>query len=534
MESLNKKNSPFFMAVLLAVGVYIGSKLSTNTTGFYSNSKNSSKLKLNRLIDYLDYDYVDAVNTDSIVEGVIDNILQNLDPHSTYISKQDITSVNENMKGDFIGIGVQFYKYKDTISVIRSIKGGPSFRAGIKAGDRIVTADSDIIYGPSWSQDKVIKKLRGPKNSKVRLQIKRTNIDSLLAFEITRSEVPIKSVDAFYMMSPTLGYVKINRFAESTYLEFEKGVNDLLSKGAVNLVLDLRDNPGGFLQIAEQIADEFLEAGKLILFTKNKSNRINESYATEKGRFKNADVYVLINENSASASEIIAGALQDNDKGTIIGRRSFGKGLVQQEMGLGDGSAIRLTTARYYTPTGRSIQRSYLGGSEAYYDSYYKRLEDRKTSQTDSESSVDSLKFTTPKGKIVYGGGGIIPDIYLPYDAIFNSPLFELLKGTGVLDFFVFEQLDKQRSRYESLSKSQFLKEFELSDSLYQKFITYLKELTEITVSEKTTHEYALKVLLKSGFVKQLFGDSAAAEVISEIDPILQKVLEIESLQIVN
>ena len=534
MASLNKKNSPFFMAVLLAVGVYIGSKLSTNTTGFYSNSKNSSKLKLNRLIDYLDYDYVDAVNTDSIVEGVIDNILQNLDPHSTYISKQDITSVNENMKGDFIGIGVQFYKYKDTISVIRSIKGGPSFRAGIKAGDRIVTADSDIIYGPSWSQDKVIKKLRGPKNSKVRLQIKRTNIDSLLAFEITRSEVPIKSVDAFYMMSPTLGYVKINRFAESTYLEFEKGVNDLLSKGAVNLVLDLRDNPGGFLQIAEQIADEFLEAGKLILFTKNKSNLTNESYATEKGRFKNAEVYVLINENSASASEIIAGALQDNDKGTIIGRRSFGKGLVQQEMGLGDGSAIRLTTARYYTPTGRSIQRSYLGGSEAYYDSYYKRLEDRKTSQTDSESSVDSLKFTTPKGKIVYGGGGIIPDIYLPYDAIFNSPLFELLKGTGVLDFFVFEQLDKQRSRYESLSKSQFLKEFELSDSLYQKFITYLKELTEITVSEKTTHEYALKVLLKSGFVKQLFGDSAAAEVISEIDPILQKVLEIESLEIVN
>ena len=231
---------------------------------------------------------------------------------------------------------------------------------------------------------------------------------------------------------------------------------------------------------------------------------------------------------------MLQGALQDNDKGTIIGRRSFGKGLVQQEMGLGDGSAIRLTTARYYTPTGRSIQRSYLGGSEAYYDSYYKRLEDRKTSQTDSESSVDSLKFTTPKGKIVYGGGGIIPDIYLPYDAIFNSPLFELLKGTGVLDFFVFEQLDKQRSRYESLSKSQFLKEFELSDSLYQKFITYLKELTEITVSEKTTHEYALKVLLKSGFVKQLFGDSAAAEVISEIDPILQKVLEIESLQIVN
>ena len=203
-------------------------------------------------------------------------------------------------------------------------------------------------------------------------------------------------------------------------------------------MLDLRDNPGGFLQIAEQMADEFLEAGKLILFTKNKSEQLIESYASEKGRFENAEVYVLINENSASASEIIAGALQDNDKGTIIGRRSFGKGLVQQEMALGDGSAIRLTTARYYTPTGRSIQRSYVGGSEAYYNSYYKRLEDRNKDQTDSEFSQDSLKYITPKGKVVYGGGGIIPDIYSPYDPIYNSTLFEFLKGTGVIDFLCF------------------------------------------------------------------------------------------------
>ena len=522
------------MAVLLALGVYIGTKLSSSSTGLYSNSQNSSKLKLNRLIDYLNYDYVDAVNTDSIVEGVIDNILQNLDPHSTYISKDDITSVNESMKGDFIGIGVQFYIYKDTISVIRSIQGGPSFRSGIKAGDRILMADSDTIHGPSWSQDKVIKKLRGTKNSKVRLQIKRANIDSLLAFDVIRSEVPIKSVDAFYMISPTLGYIKINRFAESTYLEFEKGVNDLLSKGAVNLVLDLRDNPGGFLQIAEKIVDEFLEAGKLILFTKNKSNQVSESYATEKGRFKNAEVYVLINENSASASEIIAGALQDNDKGTIIGQRSFGKGLVQREMGLGDGSAIRLTTARYYTPTGRSIQRSYDSGTDAYYESYYKRLEDRKLNQVQPESRVDSLKFTTPKGKVVYGGGGIIPDIYSPYDSIFNSNQFEFLKGTGVLDFFVFEQLDIQRSLYTGLSESQFLKEFELSDSLYQKFISYFKDLTDITVGETRAHKYALKVLLKSAYTKQLFGDTAAMKVLLEIDPALQKVIEIEASKIVN
>ena len=318
---------------MIGIGIYIGSKLSVNSIAFYNNSQNSSKLKLNRLIDYLNNDYVDAVNTDSIVEGVIDDILQNLDPHSTYISKQDVASVNENMKGGFIGIGVYFYDYKDTISVIRAIKGGPSFRAGIKAGDRILMADNDTIHGPLWGQGEVIQKLRGPKNSKVRLQIKRANTDSLLAFEVIRSEVPIKSVDAFFMMTPTLGYIKVNRFAESTFLEFEKGIESLISKGATNLVLDLRDNPGGFLQIAEQIADEFLEAGKLILFTKNKSDQVIKRYATEKGRFENAEVYVLINENSASASEIIAGALQDNDKGTIIGRRSFGKGLVQREMG---------------------------------------------------------------------------------------------------------------------------------------------------------------------------------------------------------
>lgn len=334
----------------------------------FTHTTNLSKQKVNRLIDYLEYEYVDPVDTDSIVEGFIDTVLQTLDPHSSYIPKQDLAAVPENMKGDFIGIGVRFYNYKDTIAVIRPIEGGPSFRAGILAGDRILMADQDTIHDQNWTSDQVIQRLRGKKNSKVQLTVKRAGVDSILDFEIIRAEVPIKSVEASYMISPTLGYIKINRFAESTYLEFEKALDILRDEGASNLVLDLRDNPGGFLQIAEQIADEFLEAGKLILFTKNKSNTIDESFATAKGRLEAAEVYVLLNENSASASEIVAGALQDNDRGTIIGRRSFGKGLVQREMDLGDGSAIRLTTSRYYTPTGRSIQRSYAKGSEAYYD----------------------------------------------------------------------------------------------------------------------------------------------------------------------
>ncbi|MDG1285605.1 MAG: S41 family peptidase [Flavobacteriaceae bacterium] len=532
--SLNQKHLPFFIAVLLGIGIYMGSKLNTNSSSYIASTKNSSKQKFNKLIDYIEYEYVDPVDTDSIIENFIDTVLQNLDPHSSYIPKQDLMSVTENMKGDFIGIGVRFYIYKDSIAVIRAIEGGPSFRAGILAGDRILIADDDTLYGQNWSESKVIERLRGEKNSKVQLKIKREGVDSLLNFEIIRSEVPIKSVVASYMINPTLGYVRINRFAESTYLEFENNIEDLISKGALNLVLDLRDNPGGFLQIAMQIADEFLEDGKLILFTKNKTNEIDKTFATAKGRFEEAEVYVLINENSASASEIVAGALQDNDKGTIIGRRSFGKGLVQQEMDLGDGSAIRLTTSRYYTPTGRSIQRSYDKGSEAYYDDYYERLEDRAVDTLQLNAVVDSLIFTTPKGKIVYGGGGIIPDVYVPYDANFNNDIVEYLKVSGMMDFFVFEYLDGQRAQYTSLSEAEFLSAFEISEDIYQQFISNFSERISLKNEEIHLYKNALKILLKSAFAKQLFGDNTAAKVMSTFDPMLQKTTDIEAALISN
>ena len=531
---LNRKHLPFFIAVLLGIGIYIGSKLSPNRSNYFTNSKNISKQKLSRLIDYLEYEYVDPVDTDSIVEGFIETVLQNLDPHSSYIPKQDFAAVKENMKGDFIGIGVSFYNYNDSVTVIRPIEGGPSFRAGILAGDRILMADGDTIHGKNWPEARVIERLRGQKNSKVQLKIKRAGIDSLLNFEIIRSEVPIKSVVASYMISPTLGYIKINRFAESTYKEFEKKIEDLLLEGASNLVLDLRDNPGGFLQIAEQIADEFLEDGKLILFTKNKTNEIAKSFATAKGRFEQAEVYVLINENSASASEIVAGALQDNDKGTIVGRRSFGKGLVQQEMDLGDGSAIRLTTSRYYTPTGRSIQRSYVEGSESYYDDYYERLENRASDTLKSEAIADSLTFITPKGKTVYGGGGIIPDVYVPYDINFNNDIVEYLKVSGTIDFFVFEHLDAQRAQYTSLSEAEFLSSFEVSETIYQQFAANFTETPNREKNEFDIYKSAIKILLKSAFAKQLFGDNTAAKVLSTFDPMLQKTNDLEAALISN
>ena len=353
----SKKYIPLIVGFAIAIGVYIGGKLNFTDTSDRLFTSNSKKDKLNRLIDYIDYEYVDDVNTDSIVDVTVNGILDNLDPHSTYIPKSELQRVTENMKGDFIGIGVSFYTYHDTITVIRPIEGGPSERAGIKSGDRIIMADGDSIYGRTWSNEAIIAKLKGEKDTKIHLKVYRKGVKDLLDFTVKRSDIPIKSVDAAYMLTPDMGYIKINRFAESTYKEFKRALDRLQDEGATKLTLDLRDNPGGFLGIAEQIVDEFLEDDKLILFTKNKSGKIEKSYATRRGDFEEGEVFILINENSASASEIVAGALQDNDKGTIVGRRSYGKGLVQREMALGDGSAVRLTVSRYYTPTGRSIQR---------------------------------------------------------------------------------------------------------------------------------------------------------------------------------
>ncbi|MBT8268181.1 MAG: S41 family peptidase, partial [Bacteroidia bacterium] len=361
---IQKKLWPLIIGLAVSAGIFIGGRMSFTDTSDRLFTSNSKKDKLNRLIDYIDYEYVDEVNTDSIVDVTVNSILDNLDPHSTYIPKEDLQRVTENMKGDFVGIGVSFYTYNDTVTVIRPLEGGPSIKAGIRGGDRILMANGEPIYGKNWSNEAVVNRLKGEKGSRIKLTIYRPGEDDLMEFKIKRNDVPIKSVDAYYMLNDNLGYIKINRFAESTYNEFKDGLDELIDKGATELVLDLRDNPGGFLGIAERIADEFLEDDRLILFTKNKKGKIEKSFASSKGDFEDGQVYVLINENSASASEIIAGALQDNDKGTIVGRRSYGKGLVQREMGLGDGSAVRLTISRYYTPTGRSIQRSYSNGNQ--------------------------------------------------------------------------------------------------------------------------------------------------------------------------
>lgn len=527
--ALKKKYIPLVIGVAIAAGVLIGGKLNFTDTSDRLFTSNSKKDKLNRLIDYIDYEYVDNVNTDSIVDVTVNGILEKLDPHSVYIPEREMQRVSENMKGDFVGIGVSFYNYKDTIAVIRPLEGGPSEKAGIRSGDRIIMADDDSIFGNQWSNQDIIQKLKGEKNSRLRLKVYRKGEKELLDFNVKRANIPISSVDAAYMLTPNLGYIKINRFAESTYKEFKNALNDLQDQGATQLALDLRDNPGGFLAIAEQIADEFLESGKLILFTKNKSGRVEKSYATRKGDFEEGEVFILINENSASASEIVAGALQDNDKGTIIGRRSYGKGLVQREMALGDGSAVRLTVARYYTPTGRSIQRPYDNGhNEEYYNDYYKR---RSSGEFNDEVNIkvsDSLKFTTPKGKIVYGGGGIIPDIFVPLNTSVQNETLNFIKRSGSISYFAFEELDKDREQYKDISEREFISDFEVSDDVVKRFEEYIHVREHATVTF-VAYRQELKQLIKAALADQLYGPNASEEIVNANDDMIKEVIKLST-----
>lgn len=524
-----KKYIPLIIGVALATGVYIGGKLNFTDTSDRLFTSNSKKDKLNRLIDYIDFEYVDQVNTDSIVDVTVNGILEKLDPHSTYIPKGELQRVTENMKGDFVGIGVSFYSYKDTIAVIRPLPGGPSEKAGIKSGDRIIMADEDSIFGPQWSNDDIIKKLKGAKNSKIKLKVYRKGEENLLNFTLKRASIPIKSVDAAYMLTPNLGYIKINRFAESTYKEFKRALNKLQEQGATKLALDLRNNPGGFLAIAEQIADEFLESGKLILFTKNKSGRIDKSFATRKGDFEEGEVFILINENSASASEIVAGALQDNDKGTIVGRRSYGKGLVQREMALGDGSAVRLTVSRYYTPTGRSIQRHYdHGHNEEYYNDYYKRRSNGEFNDEVNIKISDSLKFTTPKGKIVYGGGGIIPDIFVPLDSSIQNETLGFIRRSGLINYFVFEEMDKDRAKYHQMNKTEFISDFQVSDALLGRFQDYLAARGSGKITF-VAYKQEMKQLIKAALADQLFDSNTSEEILNTMDDMIDEVIKLST-----
>jgi len=523
---------PTVLALAIAIGIFIGGKLHFDDSPEKLFSANSKKDKLNKLIDYIDHEYVDEIDTDSIVDVTVNNILGRLDPHSVYIPKSEMEEISENMKGDFVGIGVSFYMYKDTISVIRTIKNGPSYLSGIKPGDRILMANKDTLFGNRMPNNEVVSKLKGKIGTEVDLKVFRKSEDRMMDITVTRDRIPIRSVDAHYMLSKDMGYIKINRFAKSTFAEFKDALKKLKIRGAEKLVLDLRDNPGGYLGIAEKLADEFLEDDKLILYTKNKKGLIKKAFATSKGEFEDKPVYVLINERSASASEIIAGALQDNDIGTIVGRRSFGKGLVQREMDLGDGSAVRLTVSRYYTPTGRSIQKSYKKGQRDYYKTFLERYQRGELISVDSIKIADSLKFRTPKGKIVYGGGGIIPDVFVPIGSNQEEAIKSMDDTYGFFYSFIFEHLEKDRNRYSDYGKNQFLDEFRVDDILFDEFIQFV--LNRKIKLNFYAHEEMIKDYLKANIAEQLFSPNLAAQIKGRHDTMLKKVSELDEEAVFN
>lgn len=523
---MNKKTKiylPLFLSLAVVLGIIIGSTLNYKKSTVKLFGGNAKEKKIKRLINYIQYDYVDEVDTDSLLDGAIRDILGKLDPHSVYIPPKEHDRITETMNGKFVGIGIQFRMYKDSLTVIKVLENGPSEKAGIQDGDRILIANNDTLYGKNLNSDYIVSKLKGEPNTPVDITVYRKSEDKEIPFTINRGEVLIESLDAFYMINDSLGYIKINKFAATTYDEFKTALDALLDEGMQKLVLDLRQNPGGFLQVATQIIDEFLEDDKLIVFTKDKRNQIDKSFATAKGDFENGSIYVLIDGGSASASEILAGALQDNDKGIIIGRRSFGKGLVQQEMDLGDGSAVRLTVSRYYTPTGRSIQKPYdHNGNKDYFNDSEKRYFDGELVNADSIKVNDSLKYITPKGKVVYGGGGIIPDVFVSLDTTLFLNRFHYRK----INDFIFDYFDSHRIDFKDISFDEFDQNFDSDNKIYNAYLESISnDFHQVKAKDQ---EENLKIYLKALFAQQLFDTSNYFKVINQDDKMLEKVMEIE------
>jgi len=401
--------------------------------------------KLSALFYHIEANYVDSVDLDGLVDDAIREMLEELDPHSVYIPTKEVAKANEGLEGNFEGIGIQFNILKDTIIVVSPIAGGPSEILGIIAGDKIVSIDGENVAGIGVTNDDVTSKLRGSKGTLVTVGIRRRGEKNAIPFEITRDQIPIYSLDASYMATPKIGYIKLNRFSKTTMDEFKNAITALKAKGMEDLILDLQGNGGGFLETSIRLSDEFLGANDLIVYTEGRAYKRNDSKATAAGNFENGRLVVLIDEGSASASEIVAGAIQDQDRGLIVGRRSFGKGLVQRPIPLPDGSVVRLTTQKYYTPSGRCIQKPYDEGAEAYYLEKYQRYESGELLSLDSLQLPDSLKFFTDNKRLVYGGGGITPDVFVPIDTSQSSQLNTDLIRKGVMNSFAITYTNQNR-----------------------------------------------------------------------------------------
>jgi len=519
---------PLILSLVLVAGIITGLKLAPvsmfnkNVISFRSEHYN----KVNDIINYILQDYVDSITRNNLTENAIQGILDELDPHSQYIPAEQLTEVNEQLMGNFEGIGIQFRIEDDSILVIHTIDGGPSEKVGIMGGDRIVKINDSLVAGTGLTDRDAVKLLKGPRGSEVAVSIYRRSMPELMEFNITRDVIPSYSVDVSYMVNDTTGFIKLNRFSATTYSEFNDALKTLVNSGMKDLILDLRGNTGGYLQAAIEISDEFLEENQLIVFTKGKNRPGNYSYATKKGRFQKGRLVIIIDEGSASASEIVAGAVQDNDRGIIVGRRSFGKGLVQEQLNLPDGSALRLTVARYYTPAGRCIQRPYQNGKEEYYHEFLERVNNDSITDT---IPPDTIEYRTTSGRIVYGGGGIMPDVVISERMHQEQQYLNKLARKGLIHQFTLHHVDNHRKELQQYDNVEsFFLSYQVSDNLFREFMRFasdkgVKPDKELSYSQKKE----LRVFLKAFIGRYLFDDKGFYPIYHQIDEPFQKALEI-------
>lgn len=521
----NKQNQyliPIVMACFLAIGLLLGKKLAPQYEVPSSNGEVRYQ-KIQEIINVLDERYVESVDGEELFEKTISDMLHKLDPHSNYIPAEDLKAINESIEGKFSGVGIRFFIIRDTLCITNVLPYSPSEKAGLRAGDKILSVDKKPIVGSGIKNEDVMDMLKGVAGTEVKLTILREG--KTIPKKVIRGSIPVESVVASFMINDEVGYIRINQFSVATSEEFRYASQNLLRQGLKKLIVDLRHNGGGVLTGATEIADEFLKANVAIVETRGEHSREYTYRASSDGNLDDIDLAILINSNSASASEILAGAIQDNDRGTIIGRRSFGKGLVQEDMMLRDGSNLRLTIARYYTPTGRCIQKPYDEGADSYFNDQMDRYENGEMYKVDSTLFVDSLKFTTPGGKVVYGGGGIMPDVFVPYDTTGSSWYFAELRYSSAFTTFAFDFVSDKRKKWKSVRE--YTESFEVSDEILNNFIQFAQEESNIELKEEDLEisRSLIKQTIKGEIARQLWVEQGFYQVQIKNDVDVQEAL---------
>jgi carboxyl-terminal processing protease len=517
---------PLILCIGLAAGLLIGASINSKPTGLKADNAEIEKLK--EVLSLVENEYVDKGKTSVVVEDAITHILGKLDPHSAYIPAKEKIEANEDLKGNFEGIGIEFSIFHDTLVVVAAISGGPSEAVGLRPGDRIVKVGDKVIANIKLTNTDVQKYLKGPKGTEVKIEVIRKREKLPLPFTIIRDRIPQTSVDAFYMIDHEIGYIKVSRFSQTTYDEFKQALEKLKKDGMKKLVLDLQGNPGGYMDQAINVADEFLPKGEKIVFTKGQESKYNEdAVATDRGDFEKGSLIVLVNEGSASAAEIVSGALQDNDRALVVGRRSYGKGLVQRPFDLNDGSEVRLTISRYYTPSGRSIQKPYED-LDAYDKDIVKRYKHGEFFHSDSIHFNDSLKYQTLNGRTVYGGGGIMPDYFVPLDTTNSSKYFNELFASNTIREFAFNYAEANKERLEKMGYATYKEKFVIDDAILNQLVALgEKEKVKTDRKDLARNKVAFQVYLKAEIARRVWGNPSFYPIFNESNEVLQQAIKL-------